>query len=310
MRFSPIFDPVSSQATAILRVSVVGFVVAAVIFVGVTVWVVYSLIRFRARLENPEVEKPAFGNLKLEIAWTLVPVLIVIFLFAITARGMRLSDPPADRDPDILVIAHQWWWEIDYLHTGVLTANELHIPVGRKLLLRLESADVIHDFWAPQLGRKIDMVPGHPNSLWIEADRTGAFSGSCGEYCGTQHAWMRFTVFADTPDDFGHWQEAQRLSARVARLGRPLAGQQLFTQLTCVNCHALRGTQNVARVAPDLTHFASRTTLGAGVLPNSPPNLARWLLNPQDVKPGCLMPNFQLNTGQVADLVAYMETLK
>lgn len=310
MRLSPIFDPVSPQAAAMERVSTVGFVVSAFIFAGVTLWIALALIRYRARPGSPELEKIAFGNHRIEIAWTLVPVLIVAYLFIVTAQGMRLSDPTVTRAPDVIVTGHQWWWEIQYPRSGVVAANEMHIPVGQKLYIRLESADVIHDFWAPQLGRKMDMIPGHPNAIWIEADRPGTFQGSCGEYCGNQHAWMRFTVYADSPQDFARWEQAQLRPVAATAAGPALAGRRLFTTLTCVNCHALKGTGASARYAPDLTHFASRSTFGAGVSPNTADALTRWLRNPQDIKPGCLMPNFQLQPDQVANLVAYLETLR
>lgn len=292
------------------RLSTVAFIVAGIIFAGVTLWVVLSLIRFRASPDNPEQMKPAFGNHRLEIAWTIVPLLIVAFLFAITARGMRLADPAVNRAPDIVVTGHQWWWEIHYLPSGAVAANEMHIPVGKRLLVRLESADVIHDFWAPQLGRKMDMIPGHPNSIWIEADRKGSFQGSCGEYCGSQHAWMRFTVYADAPADFARWQQAQLRVPASPREGPAADGRRLFASLTCVNCHAISGTGATAHYGPDLSHFASRATLGAGVSPNTADALFRWLRNPQDIKPGCLMPNFQLKRDQITELVAYLETLR
>jgi len=184
--FSPIFDNASSQAAAISDLFKVVLVICGVILLIVTSMVGISLIRFRHR---PGSEEPPsyFGNRKLEIIWTVGPTLILIWLLALTARGMRQSDPAANQPPDLIVIGHQWWWKVRYPQTGVLTANEIHIPIGRRWRVRLESSDVIHDFWVPALARKIQTIPGQTNHIWLEADATGNFAGSCVEYCGAGH---------------------------------------------------------------------------------------------------------------------------
>ena len=196
-----------------------------------------------------------------------------------------------------------------YPSAGVVTANEIHIPVGRQLLLRLESADVIHDFWVPALTRKMDMVPGHPNHIWLAADQPGMYTGACAEFCGVQHAWMRLLIIAHAPAEFDAWLEQQRQPAPHVGTTVEQRGRHLFEQLTCVNCHTIAGTGLSPRIAPDLTHLASRRTLGAGVLENTPSNLARWLHNPQAIKPGSHMPQVLLSEAQVQDLTAYLETL-
>ena len=214
---------------------------------------------------------------------------------------------PEKLDPDLVVIGHQWWWEARYPKSGVVTANEIHIPAGRRLLVRLESADVIHDFWVPRLARKMDMVPGHPNHIWLEADKPGAYAGACAEYCGAQHAWMRF-----------QWSPKRLLSSRLGRQSNssrqpsparlPRRGARRFSsRRPAPACHDIKGTPARARVGPDLTHLAERRNLAAGLLENTSTNLAKWLKNPQALKSGCHMPNLRLTEEQVADLASYLE---
>jgi cytochrome c oxidase subunit 2 len=218
---------------------------------------------------------------------------------------MAASDAPPDTSPDLVVIGHQWWWEARY-PSGAVTANEIHIPVGKDLVVRIESNDVIHDFWAPELGRKIDATPGHPVSIRIQADTPGVYYGACAEYCGAEHAWMRFEVIADPPAEFEAWLVRQLAPGSTPTSEAAARGARLFNDRTCVQCHAVRGTGPLARVAPDLTHLASRTTLGAGVLTNTPDHLAAWLKDPQSIKPGCHMPSLRLEDGDAKDLAAYL----
>jgi cytochrome c oxidase subunit 2 len=268
-----------------------------------------GLFRFRHRPGMGE-PRPHFGNRKLEIIWTAGPILIVIWLLALTAQGMREADPPANREPDLVVIGHQWWWEIRYPGAGADAANEIHIPVGRKCLVRLESADVIHDFWVPALARKMQMIPGQTNHIWLEAGSRGRFDGACVEYCGTQHSWMRLSVVAEPSSAFEAWLGTQNGSAALAA-GDPVKnGMKLFQAMTCVNCHSIRGVSSAGHSAPDLTHVRGRQMLGGGVLLNNETNLFRWLKNPQAFKPGCLMPDLKLTDAQVGDLAGYLETLQ
>ncbi len=251
------------------------------------------------------------GNKGLEIVWTAIPLLLVTLMFVLTTRAMNRTDPlPEKQDPDLVVIGHQWWWEARYPKSGAVTANEIHIPIGRRLLLLLKSADVIHDFWVPQLGRKMDMIPGHPNEMWLEADQPGTYLGTCAEYCGMQHAWMRISVIAQPAAEFEAWQQQQLQPAANPALPAPARGALTFQQMTCANCHAINGTPARAQVGPDLTHLADRQTLAAGLLENSPTNLARWLRNPQSFKAGSLMPNLHLTEAQVTDLVSYLDQRK
>jgi cytochrome c oxidase subunit 2 len=301
------WDPVSPQAIAIRDLFTTSLLVCAAIFALVTVLILYCTVRFRSAGAPEPVQVE--GHKGLEIAWTAAPILVLIWLLVLTARAMDVSDPPVDREPDVTVIGHQWWWEARY-PSGVVTANEVHIPTGKALVVRLESADVIHDFWVPGLGRKMDAVPGRPTSIWLEADQPGNYGGTCAEYCGAQHAWMRILVIAETPEEFSEWQRHQLSPAATATEVAVARGAATFNSMTCVKCHAIGSAGKSAPFAPDLTHLATRATLGAGVLENTPANLALWLRDPQQFKEGSHMPDAQLSESQVADLVAYFETLR
>jgi cytochrome c oxidase subunit 2 len=295
--------PASPQAAAISNLFVGTLIFLSAILVLVSFLVIYAIIRYRDRPGAPEAEQK-FGSRKLEITWTLVPILSLTVLTGFMVRAMSVGDPPtASSKPDLRVVAHQWWWEIIYLKSGVTTANEIHIPVGKQLLVDFRSADVIHDFWVPALGRKIDVVPGHPNRLWIEADHGGTYLGACAEFCGNEHAWMRIMVIADSPDDFAAWIKQQAGIPPKPVTADEQLGAKIYRENICTNCH-------LRSVGPDLTHIASRRTLAAGALENTPENLAAWLRDPDDFKPGSNMPNFKLSDGDVRALVAFLETQK
>ena len=303
------FDPVSPQAEAIRDLFTRTLLICGAIFLLVAGLVAYCVVRFRA--DGTRKASQTEGHTPLEIAWTIAPVLILVSLLFFTVRAMNASDPPVDREPDVTVIGHQWWWEARY-PSGVVTANEIHLPVGKALVVRVESSDVIHDFWVPELGRKIDATPGRPTSIWLEADKAGSYVGTCAEYCGVQHAWMRILVVAEPPEAFAAWERHELAQAPPAVDAAAARGAATFNTMTCVKCHSIRGAgaADDAHFAPDLTHLATRQTLGAGVLPNTPADLTRWLKDPQEIKAGCHMPDAQLTDAQVADLVAYFETLQ
>jgi len=301
--------PASQQAQSIYDLFQIVMVIAAVILLIVTGLVVTAAIRFRRR-PGDALPRQDFGNHRLETLWTVIPFLIVTAMFVLTVRTMRQVDPhPIDRKPDLEIEAHQWWWEFRYPGAGVVTANELHIPVNKNLYYRLTSGDVVHDFWVPQLGQKIDAVPNHPNYAWISADAPGTYLGTCAEYCGAEHAWMRIRVIAQSPEDFAAWVKDQRQPA-VSPSGMGIAGRGLFLGLPCMNCHTIAGTSAQGTVGPNLTHLASRQTLAAGVFDNTSKNLARWLADPQKFKPGCHMPNLNLKPNEIKVLTAYLEELK
>lgn len=292
--------------------AVVGFILVG-IWLLVTVLVTVALVRFRHRAGQLE-PKQSFGRRNVEIAWTAGPFLLLMFMFVLSLEAMKKADPPAPQgEPDLIITGHQWWWQASYPGSGAITANEIHVPAGRLLRVRLLSADVIHDWWVPQLGRKMDAIPGYPNEFWIEADQPGTYDGTCAEYCGAEHAWMRIRVIADTPAAFADWEQHQAQLAPTALMGDAAQGKELFETLTCSKCHSIRSgltSSSVAEIGPDLTHVAERQTLASGRLDNSPANLERWLRDPQAVKPDCHMPNFQLSEQQVTQLAAYLEDLK
>ena len=305
-----VFHPGSPQALAIERLFYVDLVIAAAIFLTVAGLVSYIVWRFRARPGAAEPFQDE-GNPKLETIWTVVPGLILLVLLVLTARTMAIVQPlTGSKPPDVVVIAHQWWWEYHYPASGVVTANEMHMPEGQTWLLAIESADVIHDFWVPDLGAKVDAIPGRRNYLWIDPQRAGTYLGTCAEYCGMQHALMGIRVIVDAPATFAAWVNSQLRVPAAPEGGEAAEGARAFEQQTCRNCHRIAGTRADGRVGPDLTHVADRQTLGAGVIENTPDNLATWIRNPQAVKPGCLMPDMRLSDEEARAIAAYLEGLK
>ena len=308
------FVPQSPQAQDIATIFLITLGVAAIILLIVVAGVLYTSLRFRQKKPGEEGELN-YGVRKLEITWTVIPALILVTLAIYTARTMATSDPniPTGSDaptPDIIVTGHQWWWEFQYPKLGITTAGELHLPAGTQMLIEVKSADVIHSFWVPQLGRKIDATPGYPTHLYLQADNVGTYQGECSEYCGTQHANMHFLVIAQTQSDYEAWIKQQQTVPAIPTSGEAAMGYQLFTELTCSTCHTIAGTSAQGTVAPDLTHIADRQILAAGAIPNSPAYLASWIADPQAIKPGALMPNLHLTTDQVNAIVAYLEANK
>jgi len=311
-----IFASESAPAHAISHLAAFVLVITAAIFVVVAGLLLYAIVRFRRRA-NDDGTEPAqiYGSGPVETAWTTVPFLIVVVLTLTTARVIQ--EVQDARKPvaalDVQVIGHQWWWEIRYPKLGIVTANELHVPVSRgrdrfPTFLDLRSADVVHSFWVPRLAGKIDLVPNKVNAMWIEPERPGLFLGQCGTYCGTQHAWMLLRVYADPPEDFGRWVAQQK---KLAENDPAVAsGRRVFERTACINCHAINGTAGDGRFGPDLTHLMSRDTLGSGALSNSPPGLRAWIKSPDQFKPGVLMPAMNLSDSDLDILVAYLTTLK
>jgi cytochrome c oxidase subunit 2 len=214
----------------------------------------------------------------------------------------------------IAVTGHQWWWEIEY-EDGVAsrrmrTANEIHLPIGRPVVIKVTSRDVIHSFWVPNLQGKRDLIPGYTTAIWLQADRPGIFRGQCAEFCGLQHAHMAFDVVAETEAEFERWLQGRRQSAREPQNAVERQGHEVFMTTRCASCHTVRGTAANGQIAPDLTHVASRSTLGAGTLPNTPEHLAAWIRDPQASKPGNQMPPNPLSSEQARALLAYLATLQ
>ncbi len=285
-------------------------VIAAVIFLVVVAGVVYSVIRYRSRGLAAE-PRQIFGSRKLEILWTLVPLAIVTGLFIVTVHAMVLIDAPRDASspPDITITGHQWWWEARYPN-GVIATWDIHIPASRRLLASIESGDVIHDFWAPNLARKMDAVPGRKGYIWLEADTPGTYAGSCSEFCGAEHAWMRFRVIAEPEPDFEAWLRRQAQPSPEP-VGIAIEGARLFQSKKCADCHSVSAIgAAVVEKGPNLAHLAARETLGGGILRNTPESLMLWLTNPQAAKPGNRMPDTPLSADERSALLAYLESLK
>src|SRR6202166_2586740 len=232
-----------------------------------------------------------------------------------TARVIAIvqkTSPPSNAIA-VTAIGHQFWWEYRYPDLGVVTANELHLPVSDPLhptptFITLLSADTDHSFWVPRLAGKTDLIPNHPNQMWIDPRETGMFLGQCAQYCGTQHAKMLLRVYVQTRDEFDHWVEAQRQTAPPTSAASE--GQNIFESTACINCHAVAGTAAKGRFGPDLTHLMSRDTIAAGVAANTEENLRSWIRNPDAIKPGSRMPAMQLNEAELDAVTAYLETLR
>lgn len=309
------FASASTPAASIQELSWLVLAICAGIFVVVAGVTLYCIVRFRQQPGDDREPPQIYGSTQIELAWTIVPVLIVLVLFLVLARyvnELQLRRPPAGA-LEVTVIGRQWWWEIRYPGLGITTANEIHLPAGtrrapRPAFLALESADVIHSFWVPQLAGKTDLVPNRHNTMWVEPYETGTFLGQCAEYCGTQHAHMLLRVVVHPPEEFDAWVEAQRRPEVVDASVQ--AGRSLFQSTACVSCHTLGGTVARGTFGPDLTHLMSRQTIGAGAAPNTPENLRAWLVDPSRLKPGVLMPAMQLGSAEVDALTAYLLTLR
>jgi cytochrome c oxidase subunit 2 len=311
-----IFDPVSPPAYAIRELSWLVLGICAAIFAVVGGIAAYCIARFRRRPGDDDREPPqVYGSQQIEVAWTVVPFIIVVVLFLATARYIYGLEgvAPGPRDLRVGVVGHQWWWEIRYPELGIVTANELHVPVSdpaspTRTFLTLETVDVIHSFWIPQVAGKMDLIPNRANRLWIEPQRAGTFVGQCAEYCGTQHAGMLLRVVVHPPEDFARWVAEQQAPARDDPAAR--AGRELFASLACISCHTVRGTPANGVFGPDLTHLMSRATIASGVAPNTPEHIRTWVNDPAALKPGALMPAMKVSREQLDALTAYLVTLR
>ena len=310
-----IFAPQSTPAQTIYVLSLFVTGICAAIFVVVFGLLAYSVVKFRRRAGDDDREPPqVYGSIQLELAWTVIPVLIVVVLFLSTARVLHeVQDAPAPKGAiQVTVVGHQFWWEFRYPQFGFVTADELHVPVSDSknptpTYLTLLSADVNHSFWVPRLAGKTDLIPNRVNHTWIEPRKTGLYLGQCAQYCGTQHAKMLLRVYVDTPAQFDRWVQEQRLPA--LRDASATEGRRIFETTACVNCHTVSGTVAHGRFGPDLTHLMSRDTLASGAAPNIRRYLRLWIQNPDSIKPGALMPAMNLDNQDLDQVTAYLLTL-
>ncbi len=290
---------------------------ALAVFILVEGALVVAVLRFRER-PGADKPKPVHGNTLLEITWTLAPAIVLILIAIPTIRSIWLVDrPPTAEAMVVEAIGHQWWWEFRYPELGVVTANEMHLPVGRTVDVRLRSADVIHSFWFPQMGGKRDVIPGHETFLWFTPDSTGLYTGQCAEFCGIAHALMKMELVVEEPAAFETWVESMRAEVALPAAGDSTeagalmtAGSQAFMSGGCIACHTIAGTLAQGVLGPDLTHVGGRRTIAAGILENSPEEMARWIRDPQAIKTGVLMPTMGLSEEQIQTIVAYLQGLK
>jgi cytochrome c oxidase subunit 2 len=308
-----IFNVATTQNKYLVDLHWFTLAVCLVIFFVVTGLLFTVIAKFKTA-ENDDGSEPkqTAGNIKLEIIWTAIPFLIVVVLGVLTVIVMVIVNPTAGaKKPDLIVVGHQWWWEYQYPKYGVTTANEFYLPVDKNALIEVRAADVVHSFWVVAFGQKMDAIPGHPNTMWIQPKKKGLFLGTCSEYCGAQHGLMRIMANVVSQEDFDAWIKAQTAVAQPSSEPAAVRGKEAFNSATCVQCHHISADSEAkALIGPDLSHVSQRKTLGAGVLENNTDNLAKWMQNPQQFKPGAYMPNMRLTDEQAHDIAIYLESLK
>src|SRR5438445_9983913 len=311
-----IFDPRSTPAESIRDHSYFVLAITGLIFLVVVTLLVYAVVKFRDKpLTAGREPAQVYGSTQIELAWTIVPVLIVFVLFLATARVIHAiedAQKPATAI-EVVAIGHQFWWEYRYQSLGVVTANELHVPVSdpghpTPTFIKLLSADTDHSFWVPRLAGKTDLIPNHPNSTWIDPHEAGLYLGQCAQYCGTQHAKMLLRVYVQPREEFNRWVRPQTQPAHMN--SDASEGQRVFETTACIDCHALAGTVANGRFGPDLTHLMSRETIAAGAAANTHDNLRLWIRKPDAIKPGSLMPAMELSDRELDAVTAYLETLR
>jgi cytochrome c oxidase subunit 2 len=311
--------PAGPQAAHIADFWWVMFAACAVVFVAMMIalaWAVWRAPRATADMLHvtPTARTERKAAWSVAIALTLSTLALLGLLAGSVMTDRALAQLPRDDAVNIRVTGHDWWWEVTYDDAKperiFTTANELHIPVGRPIIVTLDAADVIHSFWVPSLAGKKDLIPGRVATLELRADQPGEYRGQCAEFCGMQHAFMAFTVFAMPAADYESWAQAQRRPAVEPAEARARRGRDLFLSGSCMLCHAIQGTTAGARKGPDLTHIASRARLAAGRLPNTPDDMEQWIRDPQRIKPGVNMPAHPLPEADLKALVAYLETLR
>jgi cytochrome c oxidase subunit 2 len=304
------FNPRSDYANEGLNLFI-GIIIAGVV-VGVLVEAVLIATAIRYRRRPGDALPPQIhGNTIIEVLWTTGPVIVVGAILFFTLPLIFSSQAPAPTGSlNVNVTGHQFWWEFTYPDSNVVTANELHLPVGKTANLILQSDDVIHSFWVPALGGKRDAFPGHTNYIWMTPDSVGEFPGQCYQLCGYSHGNMREKAIIQSPDDFQSWLTSQQAPATQPTDPTAVEGGQLFQTRGCAACHTITGTPAQGKVGPNLTHLASRGVIAGAVLNNNAPSLREWLKDPPGVKPGSIMPNLGLNDHELDVLVAYLQSLK
>lgn len=276
-------------------------VVVCVLVIGLVLWA-------WTRRRRPEVQVKPGGGRIVVAAGIVIPALILtgVYAFSVHDMGALVTEGSASGET-VEVVGHLWWWEVRYPGRDVVTANEIHIPVGEVVHLRLSTADVNHSFWVPSLMPKTDLIAGRVNEMWLKATKAGNYRGQCAEYCGLQHAHMGFSVVAEDPQQFQAWVTEQAQPAAAPTTALQTRGRDVFTSATCASCHTVRGTSADGKVGPDLTHLATRSRIGAEAVPNTPGYLGGWISNSQTIKPGNLMPPQPLAPEDLQALIAYLD---
>jgi cytochrome c oxidase subunit II len=313
-----IFRPAGSSAHSILGVSMLVLSITACIFLVVAGLLLFVLLRYRHRPSAPDaIQEPAqiYGSNQIELSWTVIPILIVVILFLATARVIFSTEqiPKPSAALDVNVIGHQFWWEYNYPKLGIVTANELHIPVSdpahpTPTYLTMSSADTDHSFWVPRLAGKMELIPNKINATWIDPQTPGLYLGQCAQYCGTQHAKMLLRVYVETPAGFAAWVARQKQP--VAQQANAAQGRNVFEHNACISCHTISGTVATGKFGPDLTHVAGRDTIASGSAANTPANIRAFVDNPAHFKPGVLMPAMHLSNTDLDAVTTYLTTLK
>jgi len=314
-------DPKGPKAAGVLHLTWFLVGTATVVYVVVVAMLFYVLRRgSRSSVDldhelGTEIIEHDRGMKTWVVAGTVLTTIILIgFVFVDLSTARSLSTVGGAEPLRIDVVGHQWWWEVKYPdpdpQNDIETANEIHVPVGRAVLIKMKSGDVIHSFWAPNLDGKKDLIPGHETVTWFRADTIGVYRGQCAEFCGYEHAKMAFYVVAEPRIEFERWLAQQRAEASTPGDSLAQDGERVFLSSSCAMCHSIAGTGAGSNNGPDLTHLASRRTIAAGTLPNNAANLEAWILAPQTIKPGAKMPANRIDPGSLRALVAYLQGLK
>lgn len=305
-----VFSPAGSHAESIGRLYNVFLAVAVIVYILVMLFLVLALLKRRTQTDS---KYPRGATLSVVIATALSALTLFGLLTASVFTGRDIAGVPPDAI-HLTITGRQWWWQADYEYADVskrfATANEIVIPTGVPVAMKLRSPDVIHSLWIPNLHGKQDLIPGHDGDLVIKAERAGVYRGECAEFCGLQHAKMALWVNAVSPEEYAKWVRSQRQPSRIPSTAEQRKGQEIFMSSPCPLCHTIRGTEAAGKTAPELTHFASRRSIAAGTLPNRRGFLAGWILDPQHIKPGSYMPPVQLQSGQLDPLLTYLESLQ
>ncbi len=314
------FAPAATPSHYIFSLAMLVLSVTLGIFLVVAGMLTYALIRFRHRSGDSDEEPPQiYGSEQIELSWTVIPILIVVMLFLTTTRDILGTQaiPKPKNALNVTVVGHQFWWEFRYPKYGIVTANELHVPVSdpahpEPTYLTMTSADVVHSFWVPRLAGKTDVIPNRVNTMWFNPQEPGLYLGQCAQFCGAEHANMLIRVYAQTPAQFMAWVKQQQQPAQQNFAGDPLAaeGAQVFIQNACIACHTIDGTVAMGTDGPNLTHLASRQTIASGSIPNTPENLRKWIADPSAMRPGTLMPDMHLSQHDLDAVTAYLTQLR